>query len=137
MTNPDETETGMSFIADDFDVEYINVSDVHARGGNITVTGSYLAGSGTLRAASDAEITIENHSNRFLRLNRLVIDDSGGHLFFNKNDVTSLEMLPRHQRPREPRGQSHAGRGRHVTDQTQHRCRRFVHSLDPATPRPA
>ncbi len=89
-TDPNE---GSSFIVDKLNVQFINVADVLARGGNINVTGDYLAGSGELRAASDAEITIENNSSRFLRVNRLTIEDTGGHVYFNQADVTGVAMI--------------------------------------------
>ena len=99
MTDPDD---GVQFIADSFAVEYINVSDAQARGGNISVTGGYLAGSGTLRAASDAQINIENKSSRFLRLGKLLIDDSGGRLILNGNQVNSLDEIRNFNGPGSP-----------------------------------
>ena len=64
-------------------VDFVNVRDVFAQGGNINVYGGYLAGSGTLRAPNDAEISIVNHSSSFLRLNSLEVDQRGGLVLFN------------------------------------------------------
>ena len=88
----EESGTG-EWIAESVEVDFLNVGDVLARGGNISVTSDFLAGSGTLKAASDAEIRIENHSPLYLRLGHLAIDEMGGHVYFNGADVTSVEMI--------------------------------------------
>lgn len=68
---------------------FINLDDVKARGGNINVTGNFLAGSGSLSAPNDTEITIVNASPRFLRTKRLTIEDTGGKVTFNQAPVST------------------------------------------------
>ena len=68
---------------------FITVHDTVARSGKVTVSADYLAGSGSLRAPRDAEISIINQSPWFLRVQRLTVDADGGFVYFNNRPVTS------------------------------------------------
>ncbi|HEY9191622.1 MAG TPA: leukotoxin LktA family filamentous adhesin, partial [Methyloversatilis sp.] len=66
------------------DAAFIILPEIRARGGNINVTGDYLAGSGQLVARGDAKIEILNSSTAFLRTDALTIpEDATGRLTLN------------------------------------------------------
>lgn len=88
-TAVDEDTNPTDYIIPDLNVVYITVEDVKARGGDVSVIADHLGGQGSLRAPNDSEITIENHSDKYLRVNRLTIEERGGHVFFNGAAVTS------------------------------------------------
>lgn len=65
-------------------VDFINVADVFARSGDVSITGDYLAGDGLIEAPGDTRIRIWNQSESFLSVNDLTIaEDQGGKVLYN------------------------------------------------------
>ena len=83
-------------------VRFINIGSVQARGGDINVTADYLAGSGTLRAPYDTEISITNKSAMFLRVSDLTIEDRGGRVYLNRSVVSNSGDVNSRNRPGSP-----------------------------------
>ena len=76
-----------------YDVYYVTVNDVKARGGNINVTAGTLTGSGSLQAPKDSAISIINNSPLYLRTNQLLLDNTGGHVNLNGVEVQSAQEI--------------------------------------------
>ena len=71
-TRPDAVSRRTASVTD---AAFIILPEIRARGGNINVTGDYLAGSGQLLARGDAKIEILNSSTAFLRTDALTIPE--------------------------------------------------------------
>lgn len=71
-------------------VNYIDLGDISARGGDIHVEGKFLIGSGVLSAPGDAQISVINNTTRDLLTAKLRVEDEGGHIYFNGANATNL-----------------------------------------------
>ena len=73
-----------SSITGNIRVQVVELEDIEVKTGDIRLRADHIEGAGALTARGDAQITIENHSPVFLRLNRLLIPHhQGGYLFVN------------------------------------------------------
>ena len=72
----------------------IEVEDTHLDLGQILVTGNYLTGGGTLDAAANSHITIDNSTNAALLVNTIDIASTGGGLFFNYAPIQTSDEHP-------------------------------------------
>ena len=67
----------------DMEVQFIELPDIIASGGNITINADNLTGKGELVAKGAPEISITNNSNLYLKVNDLKIGEPGGNIKFN------------------------------------------------------
>ncbi|MCA3120832.1 MAG: leukotoxin LktA family filamentous adhesin, partial [Rhodocyclaceae bacterium] len=73
----------------DITSRFINVGEVRARGGDVNIRGEFLAGSGSVRAPNDTEISIINRGANSLRTTKLTIEDRGGKVRFNDAELAT------------------------------------------------
>ena len=69
-------------------VDYVEIPDLISSGGNITVDTNDLEGSGTLKAQGNPEIIIENNTNLMTKINSITVDEPGGKLVYNGQNIT-------------------------------------------------
>ena len=69
-------------------IDYVELPDLIASGGNVNVITSDLLGSGTIEAKGTPEITINNNTNLLLKVNNVIVDDPGGKLIYNNKTLT-------------------------------------------------
>lgn len=72
-------------------VDYVELPELTASGGNITINTSVLKSSkatGSLAANGSPEINVTNNTNLMLRLQRINVDDGGGRLLYNNEQLT-------------------------------------------------
>lgn len=72
-------------------VDYVEIPELTASGGNITINSSVLKSSkatGSLAANGSPEINVTNNTNLMLRLQRINVDDGGGRLLYNNEQLT-------------------------------------------------
>lgn len=72
-------------------VDYVELPELTASGGNITINSSVLKSSkatGSLSANGSPEINVTNNTNLMLRLQRINVDDGGGRLLYNNEQLT-------------------------------------------------
>ncbi|WP_293837930.1 leukotoxin LktA family filamentous adhesin [uncultured Phascolarctobacterium sp.] len=72
-------------------VDYVKLPELTASGGNITINTSVLKSSkatGSLAANGSPEINITNNTNLMLILQRINVDDGGGRLLYNNEQLT-------------------------------------------------
>lgn len=72
-------------------VDYVELPELKASGGNITINTSVLKSSkatGSLSANGSPEINVTNNTNLMLRLQRINVDDGGGRLLYNNEQLT-------------------------------------------------
>ena len=72
-------------------VDYVELPELTASGGNITINTSVLKSSkatGSLVANGSPEINVTNNTNLMLRLQRINVDDGGGRLLYNNEQLT-------------------------------------------------
>ncbi len=69
-------------------VDYVEIPELTSSGGNITVDTDDLIGSGTMKAQGSPEITITNNTNLMTKIDGITVDDPGGKLLFNGNNLT-------------------------------------------------
>lgn len=67
----------------DMEVQFIELPDIIASGGNIIIDADNLTGNGKLTAKGAPEISIINNSNLYLKVNDLKIGEPGGAIKFN------------------------------------------------------
>ena len=70
-------------------VDYIEIPDIEASGGNITIDTGDFYGSGNVEAKGTREVSITNNTNLLLKVNSIVIDEAGGKLVYNGNVLDS------------------------------------------------
>ena len=70
-------------------VDYIELPDIVASGGNINIQTDSLGGSGTLKAQGAPEVVVNNNTNLYLKINDITVGESGGEINFNNNALTS------------------------------------------------
>ena len=71
-----------------FTIRYVEIPEITASGGNITVNSENLYGKGKLEANGVPEVTIANNSNAYLKLDGIQIKDPGGEILFRGNGTT-------------------------------------------------
>ena len=64
-------------------VDYVEIPDLVASGGNITIDTSDFGGSGKVAAQGTPSINIVNNTNMLLKVNEVIMDDPGGMLVYN------------------------------------------------------
>lgn len=72
-------------------VDYVEIPELTASGGNIAINTSVLKSSkatGSLAANGSPEINVTNNTNLMLRLQRINVDDGGGRLLYNNEQLT-------------------------------------------------
>ena len=72
-------------------VDYVELPELTASGGNITINTSVLKSSkatGSLAANGSPEINVTNNTNLMLILQRINVDDGGGRLLYNNEQLT-------------------------------------------------
>ena len=76
-------------VKDTLFVDFVEVPELTASGGNITIATDNLMGatSGTIKAQGTPEITITNNTNLLTKVNSITVDDAGGKLIYNNNIV--------------------------------------------------
>lgn len=71
------------------DVDFIELPDIVASGGNITIQSDNLSGKGELIAKGAPEVVINNNTNLYLKVNNITVGESGGEINFNNTSLTS------------------------------------------------
>ena len=74
---------------DGADIDYVEISDIVASGGNINIQTDTLSGSGSLKAQGAPEVVINNNTNLYMKINNITVGDPGGEINFNNNSLTS------------------------------------------------
>ena len=70
-------------------VDYIELPDIVASGGNINIQTDTLSGSGSLKAQGAPEVVINNNTNLYMKINNITVGEPGGEINFNNNSLTS------------------------------------------------
>ena len=68
-------------------IDYIELPDLVASGGNITVDTGNLYGSGNMTAKGNPVITVNNYTNLMLVTNKITVEDPGGEFVYNGNQI--------------------------------------------------
>ena len=71
-----------------FTVRYVEIPEITASGGNITIQSENLYGKGKLEANGAPQVTIANNSNAYLKLDGIQIKDPGGEIRFSGTGTT-------------------------------------------------
>lgn len=69
-------------------VDYIELPDIVASGGNINIQSDTLSGSGSLKAQGAPEVVINNNTNLYMKINNITVGEPGGEINFNNNSLT-------------------------------------------------
>lgn len=72
-------------------VDYIELPDIVASGGNINIQSDSLSGSGSLTAQGAPEVVINNNTNLYLKVNNVTVGEAGGEVNFNNTALTSAD----------------------------------------------
>ena len=85
------TENGQTYtgVVEGITVDYIELPDIVASGGNINIQSDTLSGSGSLKAQGAPEVVINNNTNLYMKINNITVGESGGEINFNNNSLTS------------------------------------------------
>lgn len=85
------TENGQEYtgVVEGMTVDYIELPDIVASGGNINIQSDTLSGSGSLKAQGSPEVVINNNTNLYMKINNITVGESGGEINFNNNSLTS------------------------------------------------
>lgn len=85
------TENGQTYtgVVEGITVDYIELPDIVASGGNINIQSDTLSGSGSLKAQGAPEVVINNNTNLYMKINNITVGESGGEINFNNNSITS------------------------------------------------
>ena len=77
-------------IFDKISLPAVDVKDIVVSGGNINIEADKLQGSGSLTAQGAKNLTINNSSDLYLKINDLAIKDKGGVIRYNDAEVKSV-----------------------------------------------
>lgn len=77
-------------IFDKISLPAVDVKDIVVSGGNINIEADKLQGSGSLTAQGANNLTINNSSDLYLKINDLAIKDKGGVIRYNDAEVKSV-----------------------------------------------
>lgn len=85
-------ENGKTYksVLDKVSLPAIDVKDIVVSGGNINIEADKLQGSGSLTAQGAKNLTINNSSDLYLKINDLAIKDKGGVIRYNDAEVKSV-----------------------------------------------
>ncbi len=72
-------------------VDYIELPDIVASGGNINIQSDSLSGNGSLTAQGAPEVVINNNTNLYLKVNNVTVGEAGGEVNFNNAALTSAD----------------------------------------------
>lgn len=78
-------------IFDKISLPAVDVKDIVVSGGNINIEADKLQGSGSLTAQGANNLTINNSSDLYLKINDLAIKDKGGVIRYNDAEVKSVD----------------------------------------------
>lgn len=72
-------------------IDYIELPDIVASGGNINIQSDSLKGSGELKAQGAPEVVVNNNTNLYLKVNNITVSEPGGEINFNNIGLTSAD----------------------------------------------
>ena len=78
-------------IFDKISLPAVDVKDIVVSGGNINIEADKLQGSGSLTAQGAKNLTINNSSDLYLKINDLAIKDKGGVIRYNDTEVSTVD----------------------------------------------
>ena len=78
-------------IFDKISLPAVDVKDIVVSGGNINIEADKLQGSGSLKAQGAENLTINNSSDLYLKINDLAIKDKGGVIRYNDAEVSEVD----------------------------------------------
>ena len=78
-------------IFDKISLPAVDVKDIVVSGGNINIEADKLQGSGSLTAQGANNLTINNSSDLYLKINDLAMKDKGGVIRYNDAEVKSVD----------------------------------------------
>ena len=78
-------------IFDKISLPAVDVKDIVVSGGNINIEADKLQGSGSLTAQGAKNLTINNSSDLYLKINDLAIKDKGGLIRYNDAEVSKVD----------------------------------------------
>lgn len=78
-------------IFDKISLPAVDVKDIVISGGNINIEADKLQGSGSLTAQGAKNLTINNSSDLYLKINDLAIKDKGGVIRYNDAEVSKID----------------------------------------------
>ena len=78
-------------IFDKISLPAVDVKDIVVSGGNINIEADKLQGSGSLTAQGANNLTINNSSDLYLKINDLAIKDKGGVIRYNDAEVSKVD----------------------------------------------
>ena len=86
-------ENGKTYksIFDKISLPAVDVKDIVVSGGNLNIEADKLQGSGSLTAQGAKNLTINNSSDLYLKINDLAIKDKGGVIRYNDAEVKSVD----------------------------------------------
>ena len=86
-------ENGKTYksIFDKISLAAVDVKDIVVSGGNINIEADKLQGSGSLTAQGAKNLTINNSSDLYLKINDLAIKDKGGVIRYNDAEVSKVD----------------------------------------------
>ena len=88
-------ENGVYHIAEgESTVPTVELKNITVTGGNVNIKGDKLNGAGTVTAHGDPNVTINNESSFYLKVNDIIIDGEGGKVTFNNTSAKSQNGGP-------------------------------------------
>ena len=72
-------------------IDYIELPDIVASGGNINIQSDSLKGSGEIKAQGAPEVVVNNNTNLYLKVNNITVSEPGGEINFNNIGLTSAD----------------------------------------------
>lgn len=89
----DATNPGTTYLApvEGATIDYIELSDIVASGGNINIQSDSLGGEGSLTAKGAPEVVVNNNTNLYLKVNDITIGEAGGEIHYNNTSLTGDE----------------------------------------------
>lgn len=86
----DATNPGTTYLApvEGATIDYIELSDIVASGGNINIQSDNLRGEGFLTAKGAPEVVVNNNTNLYLKVNDITIGEAGGEIHYNNTALT-------------------------------------------------
>ena len=86
----DATNPGTTYLApvEGATIDYIELSDIVASGGNINIQSDNLSGEGSLTAKGAPEVVVNNNTNLYLKVNDITIGEAGGEIHYNNTALT-------------------------------------------------
>ena len=91
----EKTSAGKIVPKDSLLVDYVEIPELVASGGNITVETDDLkstGSSGTLQSKGSPAINITNNTNLLTKVNSITVEESGGKLIYNGTEITGTNI---------------------------------------------